>query len=443
MSGKPKVILSLDRFLKFLETHDYALTSVYCENNEIRFAECRTPHQQKTFIVHVPEKYSLTPGPADTDLKKIDVTKEESELDGRQIKYLSDLKGPLLECDLLAISSSNICMYKNTGETGLYSFGSSAEETEQDSESEEEIEEEDFGVAELERDAAVILEKVNPGTILPKAKERIPDVIEIPPPEVELSEIPEASPKGESPKGESPKGESPKGESPKGESPKGESPKDEPEEPECKVELVFQDPDGDSIEDIKELIPDENNIDDAPQVNKKGVDRVDLGYTTRDNSLPSGIEYSDVFLGIVYPMIDVGPFFRKVKTYEKEVISICEQVDDNVLDIRKAKLKDIRELSTAFLKHSEARLEKINEEEKSLRTAMIRLTIILTQTDILRKKVLANPEKLGDEIPSVERLYNQTRKAIHELNIELLRLQDTADELLSNYSSSIKELMDL
>jgi len=145
----------------------------------------------------------------------------------------------------------------------------------------------------------------------------------------------------------------------------------------------------------------------------------------------------------VYPMIDLGSFYRKAASYEKKVISICEQIDDNILDIRKVKLKEIRETSSTFLTHAESRLANINEEERTLRSALIRLTIILSQTEILRKKVAANPKKLSDEMPEVERIYTQTRKAINELNIELLRLQDSADELLSNYQSSIRELIEL
>ena len=141
-------------------------------------------------------------------------------------------------------------------------------------------------------------------------------------------------------------------------------------------------------------------------------------------------------------MTDLGSFYRKIKGYEKEVISICEQIDDNILDIRRVKLKELKKATGEFISHADSRLKKINEEEKSLRTALIRLTIILSQTEILRKKVDSNPN-LKDEMEEIVRISSKTQKTIHELNTDLLRLQDLADELLSNYESSIKELLEL
>jgi len=463
-----QIKLSVERFLKFLEKHNYSLTSVYCaENEHVRFAECRTPQQQKTFMVHLPDKYTLVLGSTESDIKKVPIRKDDSGLESRQIKYLSDLKGPLLDCDLVAISSSTLCMYKNSGQTELYDLSGGTESESdvsdgEDSEDEASEEESEDVITGLEKDTTEVLTKVEPGASLPKPQERPPkDSLESG--QDKPQEPPEPSPP-EPPKETSNKPENKteesvlKGSPGKGTSVEVEPRKTPPPEP-TKIELVFQDDDGESIEDIQEFIePDETLSQNLKDV-KERVSRVshsdsskelepqesasNLEYTTYHNALPPGIEYSDIVLGIVYPMVELGPFFRKIATFEKEVISICEQVDDNILDLRKVKLKEIRELSTAFLAHSETRLAKINEEEKALRSSLIRLTIILSQTEILRKKVAANPEKLSGEAPEVERIYDQTRKTIHDLNIELLRLQDSADELLANYQSSIKELMDL
>lgn len=416
--SKPKVRLSLDRFLSFLETHKYVLASLYCEGDNIRFAECRTPRQQKTFIIHVPKKY-LLPG---ANAKMTSIYVEKSGLGSRQIKYLSDLRGPLLECDLLAISSSNICMYKNSGQALLYGFGKSKTDSKSPDTG---FEEGHPDVSHLEKDTDKVLDKVQPGSRLPKPKVRNSKDPEDP-------EDPEDPDDSKDDSKEDSKEDSTEGTDDEGE-----------------VELVFQDSEGGSIEDVKEFIAPDKSLERNLQSVTERIKLVSTSeetipdFTTHDNTLPPDIKYSDIVLGIVYPMIDLGSFYRKVKGYEKEVISICEQINDNILDIRNDKLKEIRDGSSIFLTHAEDRLKKINEEEKSLRSALIRLTIILSQTEILRKKVDSNPKVLKNEMPEIERIFAQTRKTIHELNIDLLRLQDSADELLSNYQSSIKEMMDL
>ncbi len=436
--SKPKVRLSLDRFLSFLETHKYVLASLYCEGDNIRFAECRTPRQQKTFMIHVPKKY-LLPG---ANAKMTSIYVEKSGLGSRQIKYLSDLRGPLLECDLLAISSSNICMYKNSGQALLYGFGKPKTDSKS---SDTDFEEGHPDVSHLEKDTDKVLDKVQPGYRLPKPKVRnskdpVKDSEDSAEDPVENSkEDPEDSTGDSKEDSTEDSTEDSKEESTEGTDDEGE------------VELVFQDSEGGSIEDVKEFIAPDKSLERNLQ---SVTERIKLAssstseetipdFTTHDNTLPPNIKYSDIVLGIVYPMIDLGSFYRKVKGYEKEVISICEQINDNILDIRNDKLKEIRDGSSIFLTHAENRLKKINEQEKSLRSALIRLTIILSQTEILRKKVDSNPKVLKNEMPEIERIFAQTRKTIHELNIDLLRLQDSADELLSNYQSSIKEMMDL
>ena len=59
--------LALPKFIELLDTHGYTLVSVYGSSRttdtdqffEGRFIEIRTPKYQKTFIVYLPEKYSM------------------------------------------------------------------------------------------------------------------------------------------------------------------------------------------------------------------------------------------------------------------------------------------------------------------------------------------------------------------------------------------------
>ena len=59
-------------------------------------------------------------------------------------------------------------------------------------------------------------------------------------------------------------------------------------------------------------------------------------------------------------------------------------------------------------------------------------------------KVKKDPSKYGqDVVEETTRTYKETRTTIYELNMEILKLRDTSEELLSNYKSSIQELLEL
>ena len=59
-------------------------------------------------------------------------------------------------------------------------------------------------------------------------------------------------------------------------------------------------------------------------------------------------------------------------------------------------------------------------------------------------KVKKDPSKYGqDVVEETTRIYKETRTTIYELNMEILKLRDTSEELLSNYKSSIQELLEL
>ena len=124
MSSTHKVKLSLDKFIDFLKRHSYILVEVYCEKKNIRFAECRTPHQQKTFLVYLPEKYVMIIPSKFSDfrqsLKRLNISFANILPSSRQIEFMSNMKGVLLECDLVAISSESVCMYRNNNKMTFF-----------------------------------------------------------------------------------------------------------------------------------------------------------------------------------------------------------------------------------------------------------------------------------------------------------------------------------
>ena len=107
-------VLSMTKFTSFLDKYSYKLCSMYSLGSDILFAELKTPRLQKTFIVSIPNKYRLTAGattPRRFHLATSDLSYQ------RHLDYLRSLKGPLIECDLLAISSTALCLYSAEGLT--------------------------------------------------------------------------------------------------------------------------------------------------------------------------------------------------------------------------------------------------------------------------------------------------------------------------------------
>ena len=109
-SKKNIVTLSLNKLQKLLHENSYTLVSLYCEGDATRFLEVRTPKIQKTFIIALPRKYKLLC--SESSYKRIEIYPSD-ERDSRQIDYLTELKGPLIDCDLVSISSFMVCLYKN------------------------------------------------------------------------------------------------------------------------------------------------------------------------------------------------------------------------------------------------------------------------------------------------------------------------------------------
>jgi hypothetical protein len=428
-----EIKLNLDKLKNLLDRHGYIIEQVFCQKKTIRFLECRTPKYQKTFIIYIPERYLMTL-PSDCPTKKLNITISKSPPSCQQISFMSDAKGPLLECDLLTISSETMCLYLNSGESGCFYIkdteSSDPEESKKDTD--EDIDEIDA----LEKDTAVLLQKIKPGAKLPKASLRKKKK------EVDSEEIECSSDKEEDKKIEELRDD------------EGDSSSEDKNKNKKKIELFFEEENGEPIDEIKSLLENSAHMEDSLSRIKEKIDSRDSENeekdsddeesTIRDNSIPSEIEECEVALGIIYILIDIRKFFKLVSNYEEELINSYNQIEDNEEEVRKKKLCKVKSLCNELISHSEKRLKEIFEEEERLKIHLVRLTIVLTQSDSLKTKVTSNPSKYGDDvIEETTRIYRETKETIHELNTEILKLKDTTEDLLSNYISSIQELIDL
>ena len=411
MSKKVKILLR--KFAALLEKHSYSISTVYHENGSIRFIECRTPAAQKTFMIYLPSRYSMK---ATGSYQMVDITQDEETPSSYAIEFFSDMKG-LLECDIISISSERMCSYRSSSiECYMISQG------EEESEESEEGEEEDDEITALEKKTTKILQQVEPGASLPKIKEALPEKKETEPEEQEGAE---------------------------------EEPEEEEEEETEGVELVFETDEGEPYDEVKDLMQKELH---APEVEEEieeikeqileaelDIDEDEYGDESRDNSPPPQLEESDVVLGAIYVLIDIGYFYRSISSFEGKILVWYTKLDENELEFRKSRLEKIKNRCTSFVSRAEERLKEIEEEEKSLKRQLIRLTIVSAQAKALLKKLKDDSaSSYSEEVKlEAEMIYTKTSATVHELNMDLLKMRDEATELLNNYSASLDEMMEL
>lgn len=440
--------LSIDKFTKFLDRWGYHLSSVYCEGDRIRFVECRTPKYQKTFVVHLPEKYKIMLN-GNEDIQKTTITEGESP-STQQISFMTDMKGSITECGIVSISSEVLCAYINNDVTCYY-LGDEEEESTNDADEEEE----DI-IAALERQASKVLKKVDPSSFVSERPER-----------------PRRKRKSKKSRKNTDKSGDDKDEKEE-EIVKEEGPvaasssqtkttnkikdqnQDDDEGGEEGENLVFEDDNGEPYDEVKDALENpEVDIEDLHGRIQK-IDGDDPEGETDDeddnededlnilrNNIPPELEGEDIFLGIVYVLIEIHTFFKKISTLEPEVLKCYEQIDLNEVEMRRERLLKIRGMCDTFLTASYERLEKIRGDEQDHRLQLIRLTLLFTKMEAQKIKVDANPTKYGEDGFEVKKVYNQIQSTIYDINIEILKLRDSANELLSNYSSSIDEMINM
>jgi len=296
----------------------------------------------------------------------------------RQAEYMNTIKG-IIDCDLLSISSNSICVLKNSGAFESFVI---REEGGRDYEEFETIDEDEItAVDNLEKELGKIASRIEP-------TKEIPDVIEKSDDESLSMDSFSAS--------------------------------DDVIE---KEELIFED-----IVEKEEEIPVKEVIKSTE--------------SQRDNSLPTMIEDSEIHLGLIYVLVDLTTFFRKAGNLEGEIIDYYEQIEGNESDARETRLETIKDLSTRLDVMTTDKINKIKEEEASLKACLIRLTQFLNQAETLRKKTKGS-QKYVDVNSDIDAVYYNTRKTINDLNIQLLQIRDKVDEFLYAYQTSLEDLLEM
>ena len=128
--------LSFNKFENLFLSHNYTIPAIYFitelqESKKIKkivFLEARLPKTQKSIIIYVSPKFMmLLPNELGSTpierIKMIEITQSEPDiLNERSVQYLIDIRGPLIESDLVIISSRGLCYSKFNGENISYLF---------------------------------------------------------------------------------------------------------------------------------------------------------------------------------------------------------------------------------------------------------------------------------------------------------------------------------
>lgn len=423
--------LSLKKFFELLKKHSYTLVSIYClPNGEVIFLEIRTPKVQKTFIVSVPNKYKM---PSDTDFfRKITISPDTP--DTRQVDYVLEIKGPLLTCDLISISSSSICLSKNNGDVFGYILGLKDESSEDDEDDEDEEDDDSIekiigNVKELAEQMDEHISDENEGNQEDEVnEEEVEEIVELVFEDADgneidgkVAEIMEADVK------------LPKSAIIKESeivNPKKDSTK-------IKEKKTSEETTEKSDEKARVKSPDEES-----HIEKKILKQVDE--RRKDNSVPQNIEDDEVVLGIVYYCIDISHFYKKIseKGFESEILTVYDTLDDNEDETRSAKLDEIIELTTKLADKVKDEVLMYKKQEMKYKAQIIKLSSVLENSERLRIKADSTPEKYASAKPEIERVCKQTKTALHDINIQLSLGKDRMSELLEQYKSGLEELLD-
>lgn len=376
--------LSLTKTLSFLKKYNYSISCVYADKSvaTVVFLECTTPSSMKTFFVHIPQVYRMDYSSHGSIPIKFVSKTSHSPSAKRQSDYILQIRGPLMDGDLLLVSSESLC-YSKANNT--FEFYDSVIEREE----EERVEESDDEIDDLQKEANTILAQHKLDPISSDGDEEDQTIIT---PEAMRDLRNNAS-----------------------------------EEEDEDLEIVFEGySEGEEIESLEE---DDVSEDDSEDFAGDGV--------------PGHILDAELAVGFIFYSIDVNLLFKKIKTFELEATGVYDQIEDGEKISRKQRIEDVASLSKRVVEKVNEKVKTASDQEADVKTQILRLTKILASTSELRERILKDPSRYKDTEEDVVNLITTTRGAIQELNIELARHREEVDELLINCTSSFKALMSI
>ena len=195
-------------------------------------------------------------------------------------------------------------------------------------------------------------------------------------------------------------------------------------EPEQIIELEF-------IEDSDDESDDESSLEEGQRLwTDLKATKTSLNYR-KDNSVPPSIGELDIMRGIIYYCISLTDFYKKVGTleFETEIVTIYDVLNENDKSIREDRLERIGTLVEELVKKSKTEVESYEKRESEIRESILSLSFLLDKIEGLR---------VTSSGPEIEKVYMQTRSAIYDANIDLLKAKEMIDDFLESIEHTIE-----
>lgn len=456
--------LSYKKFSKLLIRNGYIISLIYYIENDTReaiFFEIKLPKSQKNIIIYVPpNKYTMIL-PKELNYKIIELISVEDDrvksaafiLTERSLHYLIGMRGPLIESDMAVVSSNGICYTKFNGENFCYFMANKVKKLEEKLEENLASNEESSAEDEIDLlEASVKKMAKKEGVSL---KSELEDDKQI------ISNESHQNKSKHSKTRDDPPDQITSVENVQDENIIPERTQVEP------VELEFvDDPSSDEVEDTEEedyslessssSSGDEvnNNVTNKESKNKSVGN---LPINTSESLLKDSTiklshrtnyvipEELDVYYGAVYVGSDISTLYKNVDNYEADALLTYEQIDDNEKDMRITRLNTTKKKIELASKHVDERVKSIELEEKGLKYQLLRLTGIMHNIDTLKKnKTTKGIENVvNPNMNELNRIYDKTRKTVHDINLQLLQKREEYEDILTDYEYNINELLEL
>lgn len=450
--------LSLSKFCDLLLKYGYTVSSVYAIDGRVLFVESKTPKIQKTFIIYIPQKYHIK---CDTDIHKIIKIHEITRPPRFDTDYFENIKGGILQCDILSVSNI-LGLIRNNGDTLFYGFGevktiaSKVEDKADVDDTEEEI------ADKLMKNTKKIMDKIDPKRS--GSQRSLDDVEEADEARDEGNFDAEAEGNLEADIEVDIEDKEPEIKK----DAKDNADDDDVESQEKIVELEFEEENNDNGDDHD----DDNGDDQDDEDNDDQLEKPDFLDRKLDNSIPDKIENEDIDIGIIYFCIDLSSLYKKLTlqsgdtsapadkksgsttssstssptpkiSFENEVLYAYNTMDDIEAENRAIKYDEISELCSKISEKTKGIINKHNTEELALKTQLLKLSVVLENAEKLRLKSNSEAKKFAHVKPEIDRLYNQTKMALSDINIEIIKNKDRTNDSLNNISSVLDELLKL
>lgn len=196
--------------------------------------------------------------------------------------------------------------------------------------------------------------------------------------------------------------------------------------PKQEREIIFQDQEGEKIDDVTTILYDEDEHNENLFI--------------PEHDWPENIN-----LGTFYTSMDISTFTKNILDFENIIVKACQTIDENKNETRNNQVKNIQEKIQLLSRKLDREIGKIKDSQTTAKINQNRLTIALgklyTALDKAKKNKTGDKSQDLDLILNIERTIEKTKNAISTTSIDLAQLDESSFEFLNTCELSIDNLL--